>query len=258
VEKIKMDIQTPLAVMGGTVDMEQMTAEQLSGANLAAIAQNKGKVVKRIAPIMQKKIRQENKIPARNPISSGSQPVGDSERAMFLNYLDKIEDGDLVAKIKDKKARVIRFILYSVFYMGSSTTNDLFSTARTKIQGLSNMNNAQLDKDNAFLVTGFQLQTGIGAGVTDADAKATAFGIPAVEVINGQFTFKVGTETFIERCSNQVFSNSANERKGLFLLDTPIMTNPGRDFSFVVDSGTTSLANTFGRIDIWGLMTMKK
>jgi hypothetical protein len=236
----------------GTVDLQPMSVSELLGALEAAVNQNNGKAIKKIQPVLNRKAKEQKMI------SSSSQPVGDKERAMFMNYISKIEDGDLISKIKGGTARVIRFVLYSVFYMGGSNTNDLFSTARTKIQGLSNMNNAQLDKDNAFLVTGFQLQTGVGAGVTDADAKATAFGIPAVEVINGQFTFKVGTETFIERCSNQVFSNAPNERKGLFLLDTPIMTNPGRDFSFVVDSGTTSLVNTFGRIDIWGLMTMKK
>lgn len=242
-------------IENGNVDLEQMSVEELSGASLAAVSQNRGKAVKRIAPVLQRKVQNGGK---RISISSGNQPVGDKERAMFLNYLSKIEDGDLINKIKNGTARVIRFLLYSVNYLGNSTTNDLFSTARTKVQGLSNMNNAQLDKDNAFLVTGFQLQTGIGAGTTDEDAKATVFGTPSVEIMNGQFTFKVGTETFIERCSNHVFNSSQNERNGLFMLDTPIMTNPGRDFSFVVDSGSTPPANTFGRIDIWGLMTMKK
>ncbi len=237
----------------GYVDLEQMSIEELTGANLAAIAQNRSKAVKRIAPALQRKAQKAGRSPQMT-----TSPVGDKERAMFMNYLTKIEDNDLVQRIKSGSARVVRFVLYTSELVGGKTSQDLFSTARTKVAGSSNMNNAQLDKDNVFLVTGLQLLSGIGADATPEAGRAVEYAIPSAAILNGQFTFKVGTETFIERCSNRVFDSASNERKGYHTLDTPILTNTNRDFSFNCEFGVAPVANTFAGLYVWGLMTVKK
>jgi hypothetical protein len=231
-------------------------AELFEGLGVAMTA-NKGAAAMKIKNQMNSRVKSGKM--AFEPVSqAGSQSNGArgqqprSSREEFMHYAKLIQDKTIHDLIENENFMVIASGIYSIKLL-TSAGGDIFHSGDSKIEGVTNLNAAKLDANTALLLKAIRLQTGVGAAPTEIAGKSVVFGTPVDLILNGSFTFKVQTKTFWDKSPCGVFKGAANERSGLWILDTPIMINPQRDLSFAVASSESLVANTFAKVELLGL-----
>jgi hypothetical protein len=173
----------------------------------------------------------------------------------FAELPQHIKDGLVRGEL-----RLADNILYSIKPVTSKTIK-LFETQDDKEIGISNISNAKLPKNQAFLVSGIFLLAGTSADATKEKIMSTAFkqieDIPSIA--NGEFNLKSNKKQIVPETSNIVFKTYNNNMVdlGYYKLANPRLIHDDVLLEFTVELGTTQgiPANTYIYVGLQGTIT---
>ncbi len=178
-------------------------------------------------------------------------------KALFerrLAYVDKdtrkaYADGD-IATTGDT--------IYSV-KLATGNRVEMFESGDTKKEGRTNIDRRQLPNGSTMLVTAITLLSGTGAGATPADGDIVDFSTIHPVIANGNFNFKNGQKFLMEENATHIFKHigHGDVEKGKVILDNPKIIEPGKDIIYDIDMPNGIPANTFIRVMLHGLVTVK-
>jgi hypothetical protein len=156
--------------------------------------------------------------------------------------------------------RLADTIIYSIKQVNSKTIK-LFETQDDKEIGLRNISNAKLPKNQALLVSGIILLTGISADLTKDKIMATTYGpIDTIgPIANGEFSLKSNKKQIVPETSNNVFktSNMNTVPLGYYKLANPRLIQDDILVEMTIELGTMDglAANTHVFAGLHGTIT---
>jgi hypothetical protein len=121
---------------------------------------------------------------------------------------------------------------------------------------ITNVNSRKLEESNFFLLTSIILQTGTFT-TNPWDVK---FGIPALAVLNGEFSLKNGDKVIIPSSSCRMFDTTSrkNLTKGEWKLDNPKFLSPQTEIIPELRLPTDAPANLAIKLVLVGAGLCKK
>jgi hypothetical protein len=205
--------------IGGLLGLDGLDGDELLGA------------LRRMNPIARQKTI--NKLASTGAASRGSR----AEMEKHFN--------DLPAHIKEGLAkgelRLADTVIYSIKNVNSKTIK-MFETQDDKEIGIRNVSNAKLPKNQALLVSGIVLLTGVSADATKDKVMATTFnGLEAIPAIaNGEFSLKSNKKQIVPETSNNVFktNNMHNVPVGYYKLANPRLIHDDILMEMTIELGT--------------------
>ena len=156
--------------------------------------------------------------------------------------------------------RLADTIIYSIKPVTSKTIK-LFETQDDKEIGISNISNAKLPKNQAFLVSGMYILAGTSADATKDKVIATHFkgleDYPAIA--NGEFNLKSNKKQIVPETSNVVFKTYSNNivPLGYYKLANPRLIQDDVLIELTVELGSVDgiPANTYIYTALHGTIT---
>ena len=153
--------------------------------------------------------------------------------------------GELPPSIKEAlvkgELRLADNVIYSIKQVNSKTIK-LFETQDTKAIGLRNVSNAKLPKNQAFLVSGITLLSGVSADLTPDKIMATTFaGIEAMPALaTGEINLKANKKQILPETSCSIFKTSNYHMKplGYYKLANPRLILDDVLIELTVELGT--------------------
>lgn len=223
---------------GALLGVEGLDGDELMGA------------LRRMNPIQRQ--RTINRFANTGTYSRGSRAEMEKH---FAELPQHIKDGLVRGEL-----RLADNILYSIKPVGSKTIK-LFETQDDKEIGISNISNAKLPKNQAFLVSGIFLLAGTSADASKDKIMATNFkqveDFPAIA--NGEFNLKSNKKQIVPETSNIVFKTYNNNMMnlGYYKLANPRLIHDDVLIELTVELGTTQgiAANTYLYVGLHGTIT---
>lgn len=223
---------------GALLGVEGLDGDELMGA------------LRRMNPIQRQ--RTINRFANTGTYSRGSRAEMEKH---FAELPQHIKDGLVRGEL-----RLADNILYSIKPINSKTVK-LFETQDDKEIGISNISNAKLPKNQAFLVSGIFLLAGTSADATKNKVMSTNFkqieDVPAIA--NGEFNLKSNKKQIVPETSNTVFKTYNNNMMnlGYYKLANPRLIQDDVLIEFTVELGTTEgiPANTYIYVGLHGTIT---
>ncbi len=223
---------------GALLGVEGLDGDELMGA------------LRRMNPIQRQ--RTINRFANTGTYSRGSRAEMEKH---FAELPQHIKDGLVRGEL-----RLADNILYSIKPINSKTVK-LFETQDDKEIGISNISNAKLPKNQAFLVSGIFLLAGTSADATKNKVMSTNFkqieDVPAIA--NGEFNLKSNKKQIVPETSNTVFKTYNNNMMnlGYYKLANPRLIQDDVLIEFTVELGTTEgiPANTYLYVGLHGTIT---
>lgn len=153
--------------------------------------------------------------------------------------------GELPANIKEGlvkgQLRLADNVIYSIKQVSSKTIK-LFETQDTKSIGITNVSNAKLPKNQAFLVSGITLLAGVSADLTKDKVMATNFaGIEAMPALaTGEINLKANKIQILPETSCSIFKTANYHGKplGYYKLANPRLIMDDVLIELTIELGT--------------------
>jgi hypothetical protein len=153
--------------------------------------------------------------------------------------------GELPPNIKEAlvkgELRLADNVIYSIKQVNSKTIK-MFETQDTKAIGIRNVSNAKLPKNQAFLVSGITLLSGVSADLTQDKIMATNFaGIEAMPAIaTGEINLKSNKKQILPETSCAIFKTANFHMKplGYYKLANPRLILDDVLIELTVELGT--------------------
>ncbi len=129
--------------------------------------------------------------------------------------------------------------IYASKMGGGLQTVKMFDNADDRVIGMTNLNDAKLEKDQFFLCTGIILLGGLAK--TDEKTRenfgAVDFDRLKAPMFNGEYTFKIGDRVLIKNSSLQDFNTEgqSNVKTGYLRLENPKFIEPQTEVHFDLD-----------------------
>jgi len=179
-------------------------------------------------------------------------------KALFEKRLNQIPDEARRALIEGSQTTG-DFWIFAVALAAGKNKIELFRSAMTNSDGVANIDRSHLPNNATMLVTSIIMLSGVGAGATEADGAIVNFGKIHEIIANSTFTFRNGQKTFFENVSNTVFNHSgtAGLLPGEYKLETPKIILPSTDITFDIKAPSGIVANTFIKVVLGGVTTIK-
>jgi hypothetical protein len=183
-----------------------------------------------------------------------------SAKELFINRIAELPQA-VQQGLANKTLKVSDHEYYAIVKAAGQANLELF--AKTLAEGAStNVHQGIVPTDQYFLCTSIILTTDVGgAASVIADACALPFDELAPAIRNAKFTFKNGSDTYIEKCSGGAFRRTEGDEieLGEFKLQNPKFLFSKQDISFEIQElGAALAAETWVKIRLKGVVTTKK
>jgi hypothetical protein len=191
-------------------------------------------------------------IPKSNNINGESRFLTD--KALFENRLTQLNK-DIVTKLKNGDLQICDWSFYAVKNISGVTNIKMFEDGDITSIATTNVVQGRMFPEDHFLATSLRVLTATGEG----DGKGLHFGLPADCVVNGEFKLGQESTVYMEKTSANIFANGnrTDVNIGEYRLEAPKMFYPQRTLRWEFDFGAQAPANTFMRVEIRGVRTMK-
>ncbi|MBQ3658325.1 MAG: hypothetical protein II956_16025 [Bacteroidales bacterium] len=199
-------------------------------------------------------------VPRTNNINGESRFLTD--KALFENRLSQLNK-DIVEKLKRGELQICDWSFYAVKNISGVTNIKMFEDGDITSIATTNVVQGRMFPEDHFLATGLRVLTStveVAEGATaPADGKGLHFGLPADAVVNGEFKLGQESTVYMEKTSANIFynPNRTDVNVGEYRLEAPKMFYPQRTLRWEFDFGAPAPANTWMRVEIKGVRTMK-
>ena len=124
--------------------------------------------------------------------------------------------------IASGSVKIVNQAFYKILHF-TGRQGELMFNADTKKAGDTNINARKLEDNNFFLLTSIILQSATAANLATAN-----FGLPAAQILNGEFSLKNGDKIIVPPTSARVFNTTGNDGAtiGEWKLDNPKFLAP--------------------------------
>jgi len=180
-------------------------------------------------------------------------------KALIETRLNEINDADIKAGLKNLLLTGADYAVYSQ-RLAEGTRVELFQPGDKKGRGVTNINNAKLSSNKAFLVQSIIILAGVNADpAADELGKKVDFKPITPEIANGDITLKNGQKVFWEDSSLSVFAHEGNDGllPGEYKLEVPKMIDPRAELVCDLDLASATAANTHIKVILKGTATIK-
>ena len=242
------------------VELEGLLAslEDLDEAQLGAVG--KKKRAKARAKITGAIARKHGKkggamaVPKSNNINGETRFLTD--KALFENRLSQLKP-EIVTNLKKGLLQICDWSFYSVKKISGLTNIKMFEDGDTTSIALTNVVQGRMFPEDHFLATSLRVTTAEGAA--GADGKGLHYGLPADCVVNGEFKLGQESTVYMEKTSANIFANGnrTDINLGEYRLEAPKMFYPQRTLKWEFDLASAAPENTWMRVEIRGVRTMK-
>lgn len=180
-----------------------------------------------------------------------------TDKALFENRLSQL-DPAFVKKLKNGDLQICDWSFYAVKPIAGVTNVKMFEDGDITGIGQTNVVQGRMFPEDHFLATSLRVLTAV-AGDGVADGKSLAFGAPSDVVVNGEFKLGQESTVYMEKTSANIFANSnrTDTNIGEVRLEAPKMFYPQRTLRWEFDFAAPAAANTWMRVEIRGVRTMK-
>ena len=178
-------------------------------------------------------------------------------KSLFEKRISLIESADIRRDLASGKLTIADFAVYSI-KKADTRVVEMFESSDNRAEGKTNINAAKLGNDTVMLVTKIVFQEGVVANAGD-EGYTAKFGLISPVTASGEFTFKNGQKLFAERSGMGIFTcvNDSNGIKGEFELESPKMLQDDKEIIFETKLPDTPPANTFYKITLKGVATVR-
>lgn len=159
--------------------------------------------------------------------------------------------------------KLVPYTIYSRILIGGMSTADFFDQTQGKNRtlGITNLDNARLEKGRFFMCLSVQIRAKTTVGITEADLAKQVYGsisaIPAI--VNGEITLRTQNFPILQGLATANFdtTNNANVRQGEFYLATKRLIESQEDITGQLKApvGSNFPADTALEILIHGVAT---
>lgn len=193
-------------------------------------------------------------IPKTNNINGETRFLTD--KALFENRLCQVKD-DTVDRLKKGVLQICDWSFYAVKDISGVTNIKMFEDGDITSIATTNVVQGRMFPEDHFLATSLRVLTATQEEAKDG--KGLHFGLPVDAVVNGEFKLGQESTVYMEKTSANVFynPNRTDINIGEYRLEAPKMFYPQRTLRWEFDFGTPAPANTFMRVEIKGVRTMK-
>lgn len=190
-------------------------------------------------------------IPKTNNINGESRFLTD--KALFENRLSQLNK-EIVEKLKKGELQICDWSFYSVKSVGGQSNVKMFEDGDITGIGKTNVVQGRMFPEDHFLATSLRVLS----AVTEDPLGAT-FGLASPEILNGEFKLGQESTVYMEKTSANIFANSnrTDINIGEYRLEAPKMFYPQRTLRWEFDLAKAAPANTYVRVEIRGVRTMK-
>lgn len=153
--------------------------------------------------------------------------------------------GQLPKEIRDgllkKRLQLVDTRFYVVKEITSKSSVDMFMGTDQKAQGLANIANSKLEKDNWFILTHLK-----AAYAVNADKESANFGVLGPFIRNGEFELEAGNKKLIPAIDAEVFNttNRSDVEIATYKIENPKIIEPQVEikmpFKFAAAAGSTA------------------
>lgn len=128
-----------------------------------------------------------------------------NERAM-TGLMNGITDAIYQNIYVTRSEQVVDATLYAAKTVGAvASFSDLFKRDDAILTGKTNVSQAKVDANTAFLCTAIAIQYSVAAGATDDNVRQATYGLLHNNMRNGELTVKAGNRPIVEQLSGEVF-----------------------------------------------------
>lgn len=207
-------------------------------------------------------------VPATAASASGKEMA-----AMTSMLSSELQDG-----LKSGSKQMVDATLYIVKSTNAKNNVRVFEDQDDKIIGVSNISKAKLEKNEVFCLSAIQVLYAEHATAdvpSQENVAALEWGEIPAKMQNGEFTFRAGTQTLLDRMSMQVFKNhktdniqasSANVggvaygqgELGFFKLANPKLIRTQEALDMFMEFAGNNAAHSFVKVILYGTKIMSK
>ncbi len=238
------------------------------GATDAATVQNKVRAHAKLTGAIARKHGKKGAmaVPKSNNINGETRFLTD--KALFENRLSQLNP-EIVNKLKKGELQICDWSFYAVKNISGVTNIKMFEDGDITSIATTNVVQGRMFPEDHFLATSLRVRTvtyevptvadGEPAPVIPSDAKGLHFGLPCDAVVNGEFKLGQESTVYMEKTSADIFANAnrTDINIGEYRLEAPKMFYPQRTLRWEFDFGAQAPANTWMRVEIKGVRTMK-
>ena len=225
------------------------------GAADAATAANKAAAKARITGAIARKHGKKGAmaVPKSNNINGETRFLTD--KALFENRLCQL-DKNIAGKLLRGELQICDWSFYAVKNISGVTNIKMFEDGDITSIATTNVVQGRMFPEDHFLATSLRVLTASGEG---ADGKGLHYGLAADCVVNGEFKLGQEATVYMEKTSANIFANGnrTDVNIGEYRLEGPKMFYPQRTLRWEFDFGAQAPANTWMRVEIKGVRTMK-
>lgn len=250
-------------ILGSTDEqLESLEDTELIGilAGLEALGAVEGKAkakAKVTATIARKAGRKAAMaVPKSNNINGETRFLTD--KALFENRLSQLNK-EIVEKLKRGELQICDWSFYAVKDISGLNNVKMFEDGDLTTIGKTNVVQGRMFPEDHFLATSIYVGTCTASAAVTNGGVDLPFAAPIANVTNGEFKLGQESTVYMEKTSAKIFDHGANTSvdPGYYRLEAPKMFYPQRTLRWEFDLVGTVPANTFMRVEIRGVRTMK-